>query len=189
MGPAIVRKTPSLQFADPKQQARFELGVACAIFLWDELAIAVDNGWGGPESAEKREWTVGSVLELFTSAEVALEDVEYRLLGIMQDEFDADIETGTAALVAEAVLASWDSCEKQSYEVIESLYQRLQKRAETGAAKNIGTAEGSSDEEGSDDEGEEMDQTGEADQKMVQEPRNEPIVDDDGFTVVQKKRR
>lgn len=184
MGPAIVKKSPSLLFTDPKQQARFELGVACAIFLWDELTIAVQNGWGGPESAEKREWTVGSILDLFQGGEVALEDVEYRLLGIMQDEFDADVETGTAADVAEAVLASWDCCEKQTYDAVETLYQRLQTRNANGVSEKIDFVEGSSEEEG-----ETMDENDGGAQVMEQEPRREPIVDDDGFTVVQKKRR
>ena len=46
----------NLQFEDEKQQARFELGVSMMVYKWEALEVAVANSWGGPSSAEKRDW-------------------------------------------------------------------------------------------------------------------------------------
>ncbi|KAK3292752.1 Pre-rRNA-processing protein TSR2-domain-containing protein [Chaetomium fimeti] len=46
-------------------QATFEQGVAISLHLWEALALAVQNNWGGPDSADKRDWFAGAVVELF----------------------------------------------------------------------------------------------------------------------------
>lgn len=43
----------TLSFADPKQQAKFELGVCMAIYKWEELTTAVDNLWEVPNRQRK----------------------------------------------------------------------------------------------------------------------------------------
>ncbi|KAH6843052.1 Pre-rRNA-processing protein TSR2-domain-containing protein [Chaetomium sp. MPI-CAGE-AT-0009] len=46
-------------------QATFEQGVAISLHLWGALTLAVQNNWGGPDSADKRDWFAGAVVELF----------------------------------------------------------------------------------------------------------------------------
>ncbi len=54
-----------------KIQAQFELGVAVTLFNWPALSLAVANKWGGPDSADKREWFAGAVCDLFAPATAA----------------------------------------------------------------------------------------------------------------------
>ncbi|KAL1842649.1 hypothetical protein VTJ49DRAFT_4560 [Mycothermus thermophilus] len=59
-------------------QSNFEQGVALALHLWPALTLAVQNNWGGPDSADKRDWFAGAIAELFpdvsrlTPAQLAL---------------------------------------------------------------------------------------------------------------------
>lgn len=36
-----------------------------ALHMWPALTLAVENQWGGPDSADKRDWFAGAVAELF----------------------------------------------------------------------------------------------------------------------------
>lgn len=47
------------------RQSRFEQGVALSLNLWPALSLAVQNNWGGPDSADKRDWFAGQVVEQF----------------------------------------------------------------------------------------------------------------------------
>ncbi|ROW03546.1 hypothetical protein VSDG_01461 [Cytospora chrysosperma] len=47
------------------RQSRFEQGVALSLNLWPALTLAVQNNWGGPDSADKRDWFAGQVAEQF----------------------------------------------------------------------------------------------------------------------------
>ncbi|KAK3402109.1 Pre-rRNA-processing protein TSR2-domain-containing protein [Sordaria brevicollis] len=46
-------------------QSQFEQGVAIALHLWPALSLAVQNNWGGPDSADKRDWFAGAIVDLF----------------------------------------------------------------------------------------------------------------------------
>ncbi|KAK4034421.1 Pre-rRNA-processing protein TSR2-domain-containing protein [Parachaetomium inaequale] len=46
-------------------QSTFEQGVALSLHLWEALSLAVQNNWGGPDSADKRDWFAGAVVDLF----------------------------------------------------------------------------------------------------------------------------
>lgn len=175
---------PSLLFSEEKQTSQFELGVACAVFLWDELNTAVASNWGGPESAAKREWLAGAIVELFEGTEVGTDDVEFRLLAAMEDEFDVTIETGTAYRVAEQIIKVYQEVADHKYEFVQQLYERFQKYR---PAQEVIVQEYEND---SSEESEEEDNIMEVEPQFVEKkPKNEPIMDDDGFTVVQKKGR
>lgn len=53
------------QLTTPTQHSRFELGVCMAVYSWENLTVAVQSGWGGPDSADKRDWLTGSIVELY----------------------------------------------------------------------------------------------------------------------------
>ena len=48
--------------------AQFELGLTLILNTWQALTITVANQWGGPDSADKRDWMCGAVAELFERA-------------------------------------------------------------------------------------------------------------------------
>jgi len=177
--PSVLLTTdgPSLQFENEKQRAQFELGVACAVFLWDDLATAVANGWGGPESDAKREWLAGAVTDLFDAAEVATEDIEYRLLAAMEDEFDVTIEDETALQVAHNVVKVYQQCADQNYTFAQELFQKYQQRTPAQPVRI---------EEDEDSEGEPELVAEPMDVDPPTEPK-QPEVDDDGFTIVRRK--
>ncbi|KAG6329858.1 hypothetical protein ID866_9231 [Astraeus odoratus] len=115
----------------------FARGVLARLALWPALRIAVHNSWGGPESAEKRRWLAGVLVDLFeehapqTSAPApalppasrsgstsagstaslgGLPDayyVEEVLLQIMNDEFEVVLEDNSAFDVARDVVGLW----------------------------------------------------------------------------------
>lgn len=174
----LTTEAPSLQFADEKQQAQFELGVACAVFLWDDLATAVANGWGGPESDAKREWLAGAVTELFDGQEVATEDIEYRLLAAMEDEFDVTIEDNTALLVAQQIVRLYQQCAEQNYALAQELFEKYQRRV---PAQPVQVEDNNSDSD-EDDEAPDLMVT-----DVVEETRKGPEVDEEGFTIVRRR--
>ena len=47
---------------------------------WSALCLAVQNSWGGPESAEKRDWFAGAVSDLIASKPDA--DVETQSISL-----------------------------------------------------------------------------------------------------------
>lgn len=175
-------EAPSLNFEDAHQQGRFEMGVASAVFLWDDLSTAVANGWGGAESREKREWLAAAVLELFETNEVATEDIEYRLLAAMEDEFDVTIETDTALHVAANIVKLYQECAEQRYTFADELYEQYQRKQ---PAKAVAVVDSDSDSDSVAEETQE-DETTEPSTEM--DVDKGPIIDDDGFQLVTRKR-
>ncbi|AMD22132.1 HGL208Cp [Eremothecium sinecaudum] len=186
----------NLQFSDEKQQARFELGVAMMVYKWDALDIAVENQWGGPESAEKRDWISGIVVELFKKEKIVdVTLVEETLLYAMSDEFETNVEDDSALPIAAGIVSLYRQCEANEYSEIEKLYGEWQKRSERRASHkavhvvedpsnpDVSESEDGSDEEEDEDamDIEEEDDAGKADQ------RDGPIVDENGFQLVQSK--
>ena len=49
--------------------AKFENAVAIILHSWTVLSLAVENEWGGPDSAAKRDWLGGIVAEMFQGIE------------------------------------------------------------------------------------------------------------------------
>lgn len=184
---------PNLMFADEKQQARFELGVSMLVHSWDALDIAVINQWGGVESSDKRDWISGVIVGLFKdNKEVDSPLIEETLLYAMLDEFDTHVDDGTAQPVASNMIKLYEECRQLNFSRVEDMYTKWLEKQKNGPSKErfVQVDEVSSDED-EEDEGEEEDDDGmdvDMDQdvpELVTKP--EPIVDDDGFELVQKK--
>ena len=83
----------NLLFKDEKQQARFELGVSMMIYKWDALDVAVENQWGGPDSAEKRDWITAIIVDLFKTEKVVETIlIEETLLYAMVDVYKSQVK-------------------------------------------------------------------------------------------------
>ncbi|KAJ8098352.1 Pre-rRNA-processing protein TSR2-domain-containing protein [Lipomyces tetrasporus] len=119
----------------PTQQSRFELGVCMAIYNWEALAVSVQSFWGGPDSADKRDWMVGSIVELYEQQEqVDAEDIEDRLLQIMEDEFEVAVEDDSAYDVAEKIVRIFGQCKEGDFSLVDSLYQKHQSKSNSSSA-------------------------------------------------------
>lgn len=181
----------SLRFADPRQQAKFELGVCMAIYKWEELTTAVENSWGGPNSADKRDWISGVVIDLFDEKAVDIVLIEETLLYAMVDEFDTEVDNDSALVIGDLVVKIYRDCAMQNYARVDELYAAYQRKQASGAsAQRVEISEDPNNPDSSEDEDENANDMDVQDEMEVDEPQpREPVIDLDGFELVQRKNR
>src|SRR5436189_6394926 len=74
---------------NPSPSAQLDLAITLILHSWPALSLAVQSSWGGPASADKRDWRCGAIPELFISRpETAAQDVEDVLTQVRNDESD-----------------------------------------------------------------------------------------------------
>lgn len=187
----------NLKFNDTKRQAKFELGVCMAVYKWEELNTAVENSWGGPNSNEKRDWISGIVIDLFDEKIVDIQLIEETLLFAMVDEFDTEVDNDSALEIAALIFKFFKDVMIEKYDAIDELYAKWQakqsNKVQTAKVVIQTDPNNPSDDEDDEDEDEEdevpqLTNTGEDSMDVDDTPQG-PIVDDDGFEMVQKKGR
>ncbi|KAJ1921932.1 rRNA accumulation- protein [Mycoemilia scoparia] len=141
-------------------KAAFIEGIDHVFAKWTALLLAVENEWGGPDSIEKRDWMVDMVVDLFDKdgKNVIPEDVEDRLLQIMEDEFQTQIEDSSARDIGVIVCQMFKECIHGDHSRVDKLLKEREEREAAKAEKQIinsskGQVESDS-EDGSDDENE-----------------------------------
>ena len=98
---------PAVAFT-PEQTQKWELGVSLILNFWQPLTDAVVCGWGGANSSEKRDWLCGAVADMWTNdPETDDFDVETTLMGVMEDEFEVNLEDDSAFDVGDSVRLDW----------------------------------------------------------------------------------
>ena len=199
-------------------QANFEQGVAFALHLWPALTLSVQNNWGGADSADKRDWFAGAVVDLFpdlakpkthtqqapaqaTQDDAAADDepeqfeVESVLLQVMQDEFEVNVDDDSAFETAEQIMRVRAEALRGKFDEVDALRRRFEAR---GGAKVTAVFTKGEDEDGDTDwdtDDDEDDEGDEGDVEMSDAPaaprkeKEEPQVDEDGFTTVSRKKR
>lgn len=171
----------------------FARGVIARLALWPALRIAVDQGWGGPESAEKRTWLASVLVDAFEEQDPKpdVTYVELTLLQVMEDEFETVLEDGSAEAVAKDVVRLWEEAQAGRSEGVLAFEEQAEKirgkkiQAEEGAAEDSdweddSSEEGEGEEDGADDEVPVLLDNQQRSRKL------EPEVDEDGFTTVAK---
>ncbi|KAI9069569.1 hypothetical protein FKP32DRAFT_1663267 [Trametes sanguinea] len=176
----------------PPTSVLFARGVIARLAYWPALRIAVEQGWGGPESAEKRTWLASVLVDDFEEQDPApdAEYVEDRLLQVMADEFDANLEDGSAEAVARDVVALWEQVSAGRTELLAEFEERADKLRGKKLQVEEAAGDGSdwSDESGDEDEDEEGDdQPPRLLDHQNRPPKEEPEVDADGFITVKGK--
>ncbi|BEI79777.1 hypothetical protein CcaverHIS002_0103060 [Cutaneotrichosporon cavernicola] len=159
----------------------FARGVIALLDLWPALTIAVREGWGGHDSAEKKTFLASEIVELFDTRADRLPDntidpkgddpldrdqVSDLLAQVMSDEFEAAVEDDSLDPLGADIVRCW---------------------------RDVLAGKSGGGEVEVDSEGEEWESDDEAPElvPVAHEPkeRQDPVVDDDGFTLVQKPRR
>ena len=85
----------------PTQITKWELGVSLILNSWPALTDAVNSGWGGADSADKRDWLCGAIADMcVASADTDEYDVEDTLANVMEDEFEVSLEDDSAYQVS-----------------------------------------------------------------------------------------
>lgn len=190
------------------RQSRFEQSVALSLALWPALSLAVQNNWGGPDSADKRDWFAGQVAEAFPAftpktisattaappaaaddAEPDAEYIEEMLLQVMVDEFEVAVDDESSYDVAMEIIRLRGQCRSGNFEEVDRLLERYMAKKGQKVVMKKGEDEEQDtdwdDTDGSGDEDEEMD---EAPALVEKKEKPEPEVDEDGFTKVTRKR-
>lgn len=192
----------------------FARGTIALLTLWPALRLAVAEQWGGPDSAAKRTWMISEVVDYFESsipgssngkalsAEqlgdiVDEEDLEELLEGMISDEFEADLEDNSIEQVAGDIVRLWKNVVKGEDGMVRELEELVRTMGGSKVRAQRGEEEGEVDEDGnpilgdsgSEDESgdEDVDMDAGEGKKVVEKEKQEPVVDEDGFTLVQKK--
>ncbi|KAI3404653.2 TSR2 [Candida oxycetoniae] len=196
----------TLKFGNEVQQAKFELGVCMAVYKWEELTTAVENSWGGPKSGEKRDWISCIIIDLFSESKIVdVQLIEETLLYAMLDEFDTQVDNDSALEIAALIMKFYKEAAKGAYDMIDQFYQVwLEKKKNTvleSTAVHVGEdlnnpGVSDSEEDDDDDNDERGDDNEKDDESMevddiaeVQDVQHGPVIDEDGFKLVQKGRR
>lgn len=177
-------------------QAKFELGIWHTLFNWQVLTVAVTNQWGGPDSADIRDWFAGQISELFTNEpQTDNLDVEAMLLQILEDEFKVRLEDETEVAVAKDIMKIRKEVSEGNFATVDALHAKWEARkGKEVATGNVQVRESnqegewdSVDEESEDEDGDvDMD---DAPALVSAKPKPAPEVDDEGFTKVAGKKR
>ncbi|KAI9512774.1 Pre-rRNA-processing protein TSR2-domain-containing protein [Russula earlei] len=182
----------------------FARGVIARLELWPALRVAVEQGWGGPSSREKRRWLASEIVDAFddegggrasasasasASAAASTPDAEYvalMLVQVLEDEFDASFEDGSVEAVAADIVALWGAGE--------DVVSEWERKAEGARGNKVDVREGVGDED--EDEDDDDDDEGDdgpsqlmpAASRAQRSDKHGPITDEDGFTLVGKGR-
>ena len=164
----------------------FAKGVIARLSLWPALRIAVQNGWGGPDSTQKPTWMASVIVDTFEdqSAPPDAEYIEEMLLQIMDDEFETVVEDESAESVATDIAKLWKDIHQGDLTGLQRLEQQadaLSNRPIVAQAGPHGGLDPDSDEEEGDWVSDDDDGHGSDHAPELQLPE----VDDDGFTTVQ----
>jgi len=178
------------------EETLFARAVIAQLRVWPALRLALSNSEVHVSSSAV-DLFASEILELFTGSKSLsgpdVEDVEDVLLQVMEEEFETVVDDGTETQIAKGLVAAWKS--RQDPTAIEAV-QALEAEADKSSKKKVERVDRDDIQEESEGEDEEAD-GGEDDAMDVdpapalveRQPRPEPQVDEDGFTLVTKKGR
>ncbi|KAJ6615471.1 Pre-rRNA-processing protein TSR2-domain-containing protein [Mycena sp. CBHHK59/15] len=177
--------------APPPSSVLFARGVIARLAAWDTLRLAVQEGWGGPGAAQKRTWLASVIVDAFEETVPTPDDqyVEEILVQVLADEFDTDLEDGSAEPVALDIVRLWDEARVGRDELVVKFEGRAERvRGQRAVAQQVPGADAEEwEDDDEDDSG--MEEEEQVPQLMEPRPRDEPEIDEDGFTVVKGKGR
>jgi pre-rRNA-processing protein TSR2 len=172
----------------------FARGVIAVLAKWPVLKLAVDEGWGGPSSLAKRTWLASIIVDEFETRVLDQDDVEDIILQAMADEFEVEIDDGSSEMVARTIVKLW----AEVSEGRDGMVLELEAQADRLKGKRVDVVvqKGNGDEDWEGESGDEEDDEMDVDEapQLIQPtdpppPKQEPVVDEDGFTLVQGKRK
>ena len=172
----------------PSASLSFAKGVIARLALWPALRIAVQNGWGGPDSTQKRTWIASVIVDTFEeqSTPPDAEYIEEMLLQIMDDEFETIVEDESAESVAKDITNLWKDIHLGDLAGL----QHLEQQANAISNRPIPAQAGPPGALDTDSDGEEGDWESDSEDGGVSDraPDVRPSeVDEDGFTTVKGK--
>ncbi|EJD35946.1 hypothetical protein AURDEDRAFT_92875 [Auricularia subglabra TFB-10046 SS5] len=181
----------------PAATVLFARGVIAILNAWPVLRLAVEQAWGGAESAAKRRWLAGEIVDAFESASAAHSPdapyVEEMLLQVLQDEFEVVVDDDSSADVAKQIVQLWagGDVQQSAVDALEAAEQRARGKRVV-AQQGVGNSDDEwddTDDESGDEDGDDQDEAPQLVDRSTERQREEPEVDDEGFTVVKRGNR
>lgn len=182
-----------------QQQQKLDLAITLLLNTWPSLTLAVQSSWGGPNSSDKRDWLCGAISDIFaTRPETDSYDVEDILIQVMNDEFDVAVDDGSAATVADQIMAAKAKIDGGDYEEVDRMWAEYKEKMERRGGqpqenlfRQVDTKDEDQETDEEEDDSEDDDEMSEAPALVARPPKEkvEPEVDEDGFTKVVGKKR
>lgn len=196
----LLQMTDNTQKRPPAPSVVFARGLIARLFVWPVLRVAVQENWGGPKSEDKRTWLASEIVDSFENQDPLPDDqyVEEMLLQVMEDEFDCVVEDGSGEDVARDIVKMWMESQmadgkRDTIVKFEELAEKLKgKKVSAQITSEENEIDGEGDDDDGDDSEDEIDEGGmeveEVPQLLDRGHKNEPEVDEDGFTLVKGKK-
>ncbi|KAK2464876.1 hypothetical protein APHAL10511_002952 [Amanita phalloides] len=183
----------------PAPLVAFARGVIARLAVWPTLRVAVQEKWGGPNSDDKRTWLASEIVDAFERENPSPDDqyVEEMLLQVMADEYDCFVEDGSGEEVGQDIVKMWMESRMGKHDTILKFQDLAEKMKGKKVAAQITVEENDVDGEGNDDgdDDEWEDGSNEGTMEVDEAPtllghghKNEPEVDEDGFSLVKRKK-
>ena len=174
----------------------FARGVIARLAIWATLRIAIQENWGGPHGPAKRTWLASTIVDAFEDDTIPTPDEQYieeMLVQVMEDEFETVVEDGSAESVSRDIISLWEEIQVGKTDLVlkfEDLADKSRGKRPNAQERAVSDDEGE-DEDDWEDEVEGSSENMDEAPALVDrsEDLREPQVDEDGFTLVQSKRR
>lgn len=176
----------------PSSAVLFARGVIARLSIWPVLRVALQESWGASAGGDKKTLLASEIVDAFDQADTPDDEyVEDMLLQIMEEEFEVGIEDGSAESVAKDIVKIYDDVKQGKTDLVLKFEELADKAKGKQMEVNVQAAvdeEDWEDEDGESDEDAEMDEDVPQLMQPAPEPprREEPEVDEDGFTMVKK---
>lgn len=182
--------TEEREDAPTKEQLQFARAVYIVLNLWPAMRKAVEEEWGGPESAEKRDFLLSYLCDEYGDSGSATspdeDDVMELLEGYMAEEYDCQLEDESPAWVAMHVCSAHKAVfeENRGEEVLTQLEQEYARHSKRTISDTTREPEDAEDDSDDDDVPTPAPAT-----NPHTHTRPEPEIDEDGFETVAPRRR
>lgn len=133
----------------------FRKAVTYILTEWPSLELAIENGMGGPQAREKRNWMTSHITEIMVKGKDI--DLEDYLAEIVNQEFDTLIEDGSLEYNTQWINKFYKDClQGKEQEVLEAISKASAKKLSLGNMKipaPVNATQESSDDDDEDDDG------------------------------------
>ncbi len=180
----------------------FRNGVTAALRAWSALRTAVQSEWGGIDSRDKAEYLRNYLFESLDyklqKPKLDIDDLEDHLAHYMEEEFSIVLEDESERQVSQLIWQLYQSCGKGDYTLSRQIVSNSSKISMNEKVSIQCDSDDSDDEmEGTLSNNFGQDYLFGVPQSEInkipsapkpRQPKPEPIVDDDGFTMVTKRK-
>ncbi|XP_075994096.1 pre-rRNA-processing protein TSR2 homolog [Genypterus blacodes] len=166
----------------------FTAGVRAEIHRWPVLQIAVDQGFGGAHGPQKADWIADVVEQYFhDNADLQQCEVEDFIAQLMDQEFDTVVDDGSLPQVCASLCQMFSQWQQGALQQLRQTVDKLTEK-KTERAKVKAQAAESEEESDEDTEAMECEATSSAPHRTQAPPPLACQEEEDGWTVVRKKK-